>query len=215
MKTKLASVLGLAVLMACFICGSSFVYADDVLEVASSAMQTLAPGANSVESVDKLPCDTSCVGTEHCTGGAQTVEADQSSSAVSEIEPSVTEAPAVQSADAIIVEVTQSVTIVVPGEDAAENEEPAVAGSIVEPAATEEASVVEAEVTEASPAPAIEATEANEANEAADAIVAEVIQTVTIAAPGQDQGDIEAAAAEATTEPSTTEPALTLDAELP
>jgi len=224
MKTKLASVLGLAVLMACFICGSSFVYADDVLEVASSAMQTLAPDANSVESVDKLPCDTSCVGTEHCSGDAQTVEADQSSSAVSEIEPSVTEAspdPAVQSADAIIVEVTQSVTIVVPGEDAADSEEPAVTGSIAEPAATEAAPVVESEATEASPAPAVEATEAkeateaNEATEAADAIVAEVIQTVTIAAPGQDQGDIEAAAAEATPEPSTTEPALTRDAELP
>jgi hypothetical protein len=214
MKTKLASVLGLAVLMACFICGSSFVYADDVLEVASSAMQTLAPDANGAESVDKLPCESSCVGTEHCTGDARTVEADQPSSPVSEIEPSVTEAspaPAVQSADAIIVEVTQTVTIVVPGDDAADSEEPAVTGSILEPAATEPASVVEAAATDASPA-----TEVTEVTEAADAVVAEVVQTVTIAAPGQEAGDSEASAvAESAPEPSATEPALTRDAELP
>jgi hypothetical protein len=216
MKTKLASVLGLAVLMACFICGSSFVYADDVLEVASSAMQTFAPDAtaNGAESVDKLPCESSCVGTEHCTGDAQTVEADQPSSAASEIEPSVTEAspaPAVQSADAIIVEVTQTVTIVVPGDDAADSEEPAVTGSILEPTATEPAAAVEAAATDASPA-----TEVTEVTEAADAIVAEVVQTVTIAAPGQDAGDSEASAvAESTPEPSATEPALTRDAELP
>jgi len=216
MKTKLASVLGLAVLMACFICGSSFVYADDVLEAASSAMQTLAPDANSVESVDKLPCESSCVGTEHCTGDAQTAEADQSSSAVSAIEPSVTEAspaPAVQSVDAIIVEVTQTVTIVVPGEDAADSEEPAVTGSILEPAATEPAPVVEAAATEAAPAPATEATDAIAAT---DAVVVEVVQTVTIATPGQDVSDSEApAVAESTPEPSTAEPALTQDAELP
>jgi hypothetical protein len=211
MKTKLASVLGLAVLMACFICGSSFVYADDVLEAASSAMQTLAPDANSVESVDKLPCESSCVGTEHCTGDAQTVEADQSSSAVSEIEPSVTEAspaPAVQSVDAIIVEVTQTVTIVVPGDEAADSEEPAVTGSIEEPVATEPAAAVEAAATDAAPA--------TEVTEAADAIVAEVVQTVTIAAPGQEESDSEAAVAtESTPELSATEPALTQDAELP
>jgi hypothetical protein len=216
MKTKLASVLGLAVLMACFICGSSFVYADDVLEAASSAMQTLAPDAtaNGVESVDKLPCESSCVGTEHCAGNAQTVEADQPSSTVSEIEPSVTEAspaPTVQSADAIIVEVTQTVTIVVPGDEAADSEEPAVTGAIAEPVATEPAAAVEAAATEASPA-----TEATEVTEAADAIVAEVVQTVTIAAPGQEESDSEAAVAtESAPELSATEPALTRDAELP
>ena len=90
MKTKLASVLGLAVLVASFTCGSSFVYAD-ALEAASTAMQTLAPDAtaNGVESVDKLPCESSCVGAENCTGDAQTAEVGQSSSAVSEIEPSI------------------------------------------------------------------------------------------------------------------------------
>jgi hypothetical protein len=193
MKTKLASVLGLAVLMACFICGSSFVYADDVLEAASTAMQTLAPDAtvNGVESVDKLPCESSCVGSE-------IVEAGQSPSAVSETETSTVE-EAIRSVDAVIVEVTQIVTIVVPGEDAADSEEPAITGSIQEPVAV--APVVEAAATEASPA-------------TNDAIVVEVVQTVTIAAPGQDAGDSEAPAV-AASNPEPSEPALTLETELP
>lgn len=211
MKTILASVLGLVVLVA-LTCGSSFVYAD-ALEAASSAMQTLAPDAtaNGAESVDKLPCESSCVGAEHCTGDAQAAEVDQPASVVSEVEPSVTEAspaPAVQSADAIIVEVTQTVTIVVPGDEAADSEEPAVTGAIEEPVATEPAAVVETAAADASPA--------NEVTEAADAIVAEVVQTVTIAAPGQEESDSEAAVAtESAPELSATEPALTRETELP
>jgi hypothetical protein len=176
-------------------------------------MQTLAPDAtaNGAESVDKLPCESSCVRAEHCTGDAQAAEVDQPSSAVSEIEPSVIEAspaPAVQSADAIIVEVTQTVTIVVPGDEAADSEEPAVTGAIEEPVATEPAAAVEAAAADASPA--------NEVTEAADAIVAEVVQTVTIAAPGQEESDSEAAVAtESAPELSATEPALTRETELP
>jgi hypothetical protein len=202
MKTKLASVLGLAVLMACFICGSSFVYAEDVLEAASTAMQTLATDATAsgVESVEKLPCESSCVGAENATGDAQITEAGQLPSAVSETETStVEEAPAIRSADAVIVEVTQTVTIVVPGEDAADSEEPAITGSIQEPVAV--APVVEAAATEASPA-------------TDDAIVVEVVQTVTIAAPGQDAGDSEAPAV-AGSNPEPSEPALTRETELP
>jgi hypothetical protein len=208
MKTKLASVLGLAVLVASFTCGSSFVYAD-TFEAAPTAMQALAPDANTngAESVDKLPCESSCVGAENCTGDARTAEAGQSPTAVSETEASIVEAapaPAIQSADAIIVEVTQTVTIVVPGEDAVDSEAPAITGSIEEPAATQPAPIVEAATTEASPV----ATD--------DAIVVEIAQTVTIAAPGQDTGDGEAqAVTETTPEPSATEPALTRDAELP
>jgi hypothetical protein len=217
MKTKLAIVLGLAVLVASFTCCSSFVYAD-APEAASSAMQALVPDAdaNGAEA-DKLSRMCNCDGAENnCTGDAQTAEAGQSPSAVSEIEPSTIEpstveaspAPAIQSADAIIVEVTETVTVVVPGEDAADSEEPAVTGSIPEPAATEPAAVVEAAATaDASPALATEATAA---------VAVEVVQTVTIAAPGQTAGDdAEPAVAESISEPSATEPALTRDAELP
>jgi hypothetical protein len=215
MKTKLAIVLGLAVLVASFTCGSSFVYAD-APEAASSAMQSLVPDAdaNGAEA-DKLLRMCNCDGAENnCTGDAQTAEAAQPPSAVSETEPSTIEpstveaspAPAIQSADAIIVEVTETVTVVVPGEDAADSEEPAVTGSIPAPAATEPATVVEA-AADASPAPATEAT---------DAVAVEVIQTVTIAAPGQAAGDdAEPVVAESISEPSATEPALTEDAKLP
>jgi hypothetical protein len=225
MKTKLASILGLALLVASFTCGSSFVYAD-APEAASSAMQVLVPDAdaNGAEA-DKLPRMCNC-DDNNCTD-AQTAEAGQSPSAVSEIEPSTVEpsaveastveespAPAVQSADAIIVEVTETVTVVVPGEGAADSEEPAVTGSIpaateaaaTEAAATEPAAVVEA-AADASPVPATEAT---------DAVAVEVVQTVTIAAPGQAAGDeTEPAVAESTPQPSAAEPALTQDAELP
>src|SRR5580704_13310828 len=168
MKTKLASILGLALLVASFTCGSSFVYAD-APEAASSAMQVLVPDAdtNGAEAVD-LPRMCNC-DEINCTD-AQTAEAGQLPSAVSEIEPSTVEpsaveasaveastveespAPAIQSADAIIVEVTETVTVVVPGEGAADSEEPAVTGSI--PAATE-AAATEAAATE--PAAVVEA----------------------------------------------------------
>lgn len=54
MKTKLASVLGLAVFAASFICGGSLVYAET--EETSSVMQIIGPvtNANGVES--ELSC---------------------------------------------------------------------------------------------------------------------------------------------------------------
>jgi hypothetical protein len=203
MKTKLAGVLGLAVLVASLTCGSSFVYADE-LEAAPAVVETLAANANAVESVDKLPCESACTNAENRTGDVEITEAGPSPTAVSETEPStVEESPAVRSADAIIVEVTQTVTIVVPGEDAADSEEPAITGSIQEPVVAEP--VVEAVAPEASP---VSATD--------DAVVVEVAQTVTIAAPGQDVGDSEAPAATASSpEPTATEPAAVAETELP
>ncbi len=205
MKTKLASVLGLAVLVASLTCGSSFVYADE-LEAAPAVVETLAAdaNANAVESVDKLPCESPCTNAENRTGDVAITEAGPSPTAVIETEPSaVEESPAVRSADAIIVEVTQTVTIVVPGEDAADSEEPAITGSIQEPVAAEP--VVEAAAPEASP---VSATD--------DAVVVEVAQTVTIAAPGQDAGESEAPAATASSpEPTAMEPAAVAETELP
>ena len=205
MKTKLASVLGLAVLVASLTCGSSFVSADE-LEAAPAAVQTLAADANAtanaVESVDKLPCESACINAENRTGDVETTEAGGSPTVVSETEPStVEESPAVRSADAIIVEVTQTVTIVVPGEDAAVSEEPAITGSVQEPVAAE---------------PVVEATEASPAPTTDDAVVAEVVQTVTIAARGQDADDREVAAATGSSpEPTAMEPAAVAETELP
>lgn len=208
MKTKLASVLGLAVLMASFTCGGSVVYAD-APEALSSAMQTLAPDANAngTESVGTLPCAFTDDGAETCTVHATLAEVDHLSPAGA-IEPSVTEAssteapaPAIQSVDAIVVEVTQTVTIAVPGQDE-DAEAPVLAESVPEPTATEPVLVVANATIDATVATAIEA----------DAIVVEVTQTATIAAPGQDAGNTEELAYTGS-QPSATESNLVVSAE--
>jgi hypothetical protein len=208
MKTKLASVLGLAVLMASFTCGGSVVYAD-APEALSSAMQTLAPDANAngTESVGTLPCAFTDDGAETCTVHATLAEVDHLSPAGA-IEPSVTEAssteapaPAIQSVDAILVEVTQTVTIAVPGQDE-DAEAPVLAESVPEPTATEPVLVVANATIDATVATAIEA----------DAIVVEVTQTATIAAPGQDAGNTEELAYTGS-QPSATESNLVVSAE--
>jgi hypothetical protein len=208
MKTKLASVLGLAVLMASFTCGGSVVYAD-APEALSSAMQTLAPDANAngTESVGTLPCASTDDGAETCTVHAALAEVDQLSPAGA-IEPSVIEAssteapaPAIQSVDAIVVEVTQTVTIAVPGQDE-DAEAPVLVESVPEPTATEPVLVVANATIDATVATAIEA----------DAIIVEVTQTATIAAPGQDAGNTEELAYTGS-QPSATESILVVSAE--
>jgi hypothetical protein len=213
MKTKLARVLGLAVLAASFTCGGSRVYAD-ALEATPSAMQALAPDAdaNGTGSINALPCASYDEGAETCTVKAPLAEVDQPSSPAGAIEPAVTEAsstedslaPAIQSADAIVVEVIETVTIAVPGQGAGDSEEAAVTGTIPELPATEPILVVDAKATtDASAAPAIEA----------DAIVAEIVQTVTVAVSGQDAGATEEAAVTGSIpEPSATEPVAVADA---
>jgi hypothetical protein len=214
MKIKLAGVLGLAVLMASFTCGGSVVYAD-APEALSSAMQALAPDANAngTESVGTLPCAFTDDGAETCTVNAALAEVDQLSPAGA-IEPSVTEAssteatstdasavPAIQSVDAIVVEVTQTVTIAVPGQD--EDAEAAVlVESVPEPTATEPVLVVANATIDAALASAIEA----------DGIIVEVTQTATIAAPGQDAGNTEELAYTGS-QPSATESILVVSAE--
>jgi hypothetical protein len=208
MKTKLASVLGLAVLVASFTCGGSVVYAD-APEALSSAMQAPAPDANAngTESVGTLPCASTDDGAETCTVHAALAEVDQLSPAGA-IEPSVTEAssteapmPAIQSVDAIVVEVTQTVTIAVPGQDE-DDEAPVLVESVPEPTATEPVLVVASATIDATVATAIEA----------DAIVVEVTQTATIAAPGQDAGNTEELAYTGS-QPSATESILVVSAE--
>ena len=185
MKTKLACILGLAVLVTSFICGGSLVYAD-ALEAASSALLTLAPDANtnSAESSDELHCMLYSDGADNCIVNAQPAVVDQPSSAVSEIEPSATDAaPAIQFVDAIAVVVAQTVTVAAPGLNVWDSEEPAYTGSIPEPSATEPVLNLDAKpTTEASVAPA---------GQSADAIVVAVVQSVTIAVPGQNPSDSE------------------------
>jgi hypothetical protein len=211
MKTKFASVLGLAVLAASFAFGSSLVYAET--EETSSPMQVIALVADTNGAESELSCVLDSAGADICTDATKLAEVDQPSTAAGQTELSATEAPAstIHSVDAIAAEVNQTVTIAVPGENAADSnavdsEEPAGTGSIMAPPAAEPVAMLDAGTTiEASEAPAIGAV---------DAIVVEVVQTVTVAVPGQDAGDSEEPAHTGSIPEATVEPVVMLDAKL-
>ena len=121
MKTRVASVLGLAMLAASFAFGSSFA-CFEAAETTASALQAVAP-------------ESEAIITEPQTGitEAQIVEVDQPAAVIGAIEPSPTEVsppPAIRFVDAIVAEITQTVTIAVPGQTE-DNEEAVLAtGSI-------------------------------------------------------------------------------------
>jgi hypothetical protein len=192
MKIKLASILCLAVLVASSAGGSSLVYAD--AEETSSAMETLAAAVNSDAS--EVSCMLDSAGADICTVAAKVA---QPAPVAAEPEITVAEAaPAIHSADAIVVEVNQTVTIAAPGENAENGAEAADTGSISEPAAMRDAGT-----TVASAAPT---------GEAVDAIVIEVTQTVTIATPSQETGSSkEPAHTGMIAAPPATEPAPLID----
>jgi hypothetical protein len=163
MKTRFSSALGFALLAASFTFGSSFVYAE-APEVTTSALQTVAPN-NETNVIEGLPdgsgdqagvADASVAEagvaeagvTEASVAEAQPAEVDQPSSLVSETELSSTDelSPAIRSVDAIVVEVTQTVTIAVPGQDVEDNEDHT--GSIRDASATEPIEVLEEQTTE-------------------------------------------------------------------
>ena len=181
MKTKLASVLGLAVLAASFAFGSSFVYAET--EETSSAIETIALVADTSGLESELACIFDSAGADICTVDTKLAEVDQPSAAAGQTELSATGAePAstIHSVDAIVAEVNQTVTIAVPGENAAVSDEPVGTGSITAPPAAEPVAMLDANTTiEAPEAPAIKAV---------DAIVAEI---APVAAAGQETGDCE------------------------
>jgi hypothetical protein len=124
MKTKLSCALGLALLAASFTFGGA-VACPGATETISSALQTLAP--DSEANVTVMPSYGS--GVQTGVAEAQPAEVDQPSSVVSEIEPSSIDAPT--TGDAILVEITLTVTIVVPGQIVEDNEEPTHTGSII------------------------------------------------------------------------------------
>jgi hypothetical protein len=158
MKTRFSSALGFALLAASFTFGSSFVYAETP-EATTSALQTVGPN-NETNVIEGLPdgsggqagvaqpgvADASVA--EAGVAEAQPAEVDQPSSLVSGSEPSSTDelSPAIRSVDAIVVEVTQTVTIAVPGQDVEDNEDHT--GSIRDASATEPIEVLEEQTTE-------------------------------------------------------------------
>ena len=183
MKIIVAGFLGLVALVTSFP-GGSAAYAD-ALAAESSAMSILAPdaGANGVESLDQLHCVLYSNGADNCIVNAQTEAVDQQLSAINEIDPSATnDAPAIRFVDAIAVVVVQTVTVAAPGLDAGDREETADTQPMQVPA-TEPASGVDGKATTGALLPT--------AGQSGDAIEVAIVQSATIAVPGQSAAESE------------------------
>jgi hypothetical protein len=181
MKTIVAGFLGLVALVTSFP-GGSPVYAD-ALEAASSALSILAPdaGANGVESLDQFHCVLYSDGADNCIVNVQPEDVGQQSTAVSEINPLATEqAPAIRFVDAIPVVIVQTVTIAAPGLDAGDRGETASTRPLPAPATEPVLDVDVKTTTGALLAPA---------GQSGDAIAVAVVQSATVAVPGQSATD--------------------------
>jgi hypothetical protein len=181
MKTIVACFLGLIALVT-FASGSP-IYAD-ALEAESLAL-SIPPsaGTNGLESLDGGHCVFYSDGADNCIVNVQPEvnmqpEAiDQSSTAVSEPEPSATgSALAIRSMDAIPVTVVQTVTIAASGIDAKDHEGTSSAQPIPIPA-TEPILDHDAQTTTGA---IVEPTE-----QSADAIAVAIVQSTTVVVPGQ------------------------------
>jgi hypothetical protein len=177
MKTMIAGFLGLVALVMSFP-GDSPAYAD-TLEAESSALSVLAPdaAANGVESLDQFHCVLYSDGADSCIVNAQPADVDQQSTAVSEIDPPAAEQVlAIRFVDAIPVVVVQTVTIAAPGLDVGDRGETAYTGPAPAPT-TEPALDVDVK------------TRTGElllpAGRSGDAIVVAIVQSTTIAVPGE------------------------------
>lgn len=176
MKTLVAGFLGLVALVTSFP-GGSPVYAD-ALEAESSALSILAPdpGATGVESLDQSHCVLYSDGADNCIVNVQAADVDQQLTAVSEIAPPATEeVPAIRFVDAIPVVIVQTVTIAAPALNADDRGETA----YTEPAVpvTEPVLDVDVKTTTGALLPP--------AGQSADAILVAVVQSTTVAVPGE------------------------------
>jgi hypothetical protein len=131
--------LGALLLAAVLTLGGSFAYAE-ALDTPTAVEAAAAGNANVAERPDALFCITYSGGDQTCIVEAklealyeneavEAGEADHASSLIVEAAPAP-DALAAFFVDAIKVEITQTVTIAAPGQDAAENDEPATTGSV-------------------------------------------------------------------------------------
>jgi hypothetical protein len=182
MKTKLASVLGLAVFVASFICGGSLVYAET--EETSSVMQVIAPvDANGAEG--DLSCVFDGAGADICTVTAKLEEVN---------EPLAVGGQETSSMMQIVAAVAEA--------NGAESELSCILDSAGADICTVTAKLEEVD----------EPLAVTPATEAVEAIVVEVPQSVTVTAPGQEAGDGEEPAHTGSiSEPAAAEPVVMLD----
>src|SRR6516164_9226339 len=144
---------------------------------------------------------------------AQVGEIVPAPSVISTIDASPTEGsapPAIVSADAVLVEITETVTVVVPGQKPEDDEGATIAASgiaAIEPSVTEESSQAaapesEAKATESEPtgtaevAPAAVEPHSTDVNAlpaivSVEAVPVEITETVTVVVPGQKLQDID------------------------
>ena len=152
---------------------------------------------------------------------AQVGEIVPAPSVISTIDAPPTEAsalPTIVSADAIPVEITETVTVVVPGQKPEDDEAAAIGIAGIEPSVTEESSqtaaheseakatelseptgTAEAQIEFAEPAPTEVEPPSTDVNAlptivSADAVLVEITETVTVVVPGQRSEDDEGAA---------------------
>lgn len=154
MKTNLTRALGLIFLATSLTCVNSFAYSDPL----EPALQTLIleENANVSQKLDELICAAFDDDTQTCLPVAQLTEVDQPSSVATAVELGPTdeaEPPVIHSVDAIVVEVTQTVTVAVADEAAEDTAAPAYTGSISPaPAAGEPRMIIDEDATAIDPA---------------------------------------------------------------
>jgi hypothetical protein len=227
MNTKLASAFGLAMLAVAFSFSSSFACSET-----SHTSASVVESAVSESGVSITPL------AEASAPEAQVGEIVPAPSVISTIEAPPTEAsalPTIVSADAVPVEITETVTVVVPGQKPEDDEAAAIGIAGIEPSVTEESSqtaaheseakatelseptgTAEAQIEVAEPAPTVAEVEppSTDVNAlptivSADAVLVEITETVTVVVPDQKSEDDEGAAVAASgiagIEPSVTE----------
>jgi hypothetical protein len=190
MKTTLAKVTGLALLAASFAFCGSLAYADTE-DTTSIQILTFDAVGNPGEIIAALDCDTGD-GMGNCPVDIIVAAETAATTVADAFDPAVLEAaaetvadtvePAIRSVDAIIAEVDQTVVIIVTGDTDAAIDEPAQTASIAAPAAEP----TEDKITSDASAPQ---PNEEQAGQASAAIVVEVMQSVTVAVPGQPVED--------------------------
>ncbi len=208
MKTIVGCFLGLFALVT-FSAGSP-VSADE-LDAEAFALPVLAadPGASGIERLDSAHCVLYSDGADNCIVNNVPPEVvDEGSTNFSEGDLSATEpAPAIRFLDAVPVAVVQTVTVAAPGAHDGQREEASSAQPMPAPAPVPVLDRDAETTTGALVAPH---------RQSADAIVAAVVQSVTIAAPGQSETSGEELSAEelpsAELQLEPAAPILTLDA---
>jgi hypothetical protein len=185
MKTIVGCFLGLVALMT-FSVGSP-VYADEI-DAEASALSVLAPdaGANGIDGLDDTHCVLYSDGADNCIVNAQPEVVDEGATTFSEIDSSPTEeAPAIRFLDAVPVAVIQTVTMAAPGADNGDREETPAGRPVLMPA-PEGAPDHDDRDAETATGPLVPPV-----GQSADAIVAAVVQSATIAVPGQSERNSE------------------------